>query len=80
MDNTYFDDCMGNYTLYYHENGHVSDIYLQGAAARDFENDVIKPLEKIWLRWYGKGLRHKAYGPFSSYEEHLSYCISQYFY
>ena len=80
MNNVYDEDRLSNYTLYFYENDSDRSVYLQGDDARAFEHNVLDPLTKIWLRRYGKGLRHKAYGPFKNYEAHLHYCISQYFY
>jgi hypothetical protein len=53
------------------------EVFLQGDDA-----DLVRAEEEkvcaIWARRYGKGYR-KAFGPFRSYEEHLTACLDCYF-
>ena len=68
-------DNYGNYELAYNSES----IYLQGEDARQFETEVLLPLSKIWLRFYGTGLRKKQFGPYKNYEHQLNERISDYF-
>ena len=70
------EDTFGNVTLTDTET--ETDIYLQGDDASIF-NAEWQAVQKIWCRFYGKGLRRKPFGPFNSYEEHMDCIISQYF-
>jgi hypothetical protein len=72
---TYDTDCIGNITIYDPDGKDIA--YLQGSDDVEIIENQVKELEKIWFRKFGKGYR-KKFGPFSSYEEHLSYILSQY--
>ena len=50
--------------------------FLQGDDA-DIVRKVEDDLCRIWGRRFGRGYRRK-FGPFNSYEEHLTACLGEY--